>query len=258
MSNPLTLVLLEDPATPDMFAVVQALRARHPELSAEVIERTSPAGTHQGPADTPLIRCGGQFVAVMSMPAPIPEDANLWSRAATAWPEGRTIAERHRGHLIVAVVGKSERLLPVARITTAVVGALIEVMPECCAVVWDTKVARSAEDWLDLSRWSFAPFPDYPFTLWIDIMPFRSSSGICVMTTGLSAFVGREIEFETDRLTLPAMLEEVSSIAIYLIEHGPVISDGDTIGPSETERFTVRHMTSTRFSGLPVLFVSAG
>lgn len=256
MSNPLTLVLLEDPAPPDMFAVVQALRARHPELAAEVIAGTSPAGTHS--ADTPLIRCGGKFVAVMSMPAPIPEDANLWSRAATAWPEGKTVAARHRGHLIVSVIGKSEQLLPVARITTAVVGALIEVMPECCAVVWDTKVARPAELWLDMSRWSFAPFPDYPFTLWIDVVPFRSRSGIGVVTTGLSAFAGREIEFETDTLTLPMLLEEVSGIAVYLIEHGPVISDGDTIGASETERFTVRHMTSRRFSGLPVLFVSAG
>jgi hypothetical protein len=96
-------------------AVVQALRARHPELPAEVLTQNSPAGAQQDPAAASLIRCGNELVAVMSIPAPIPEDAGLWSRAARNWPESQTVAERHRGHLIVSVLGKNDQPLEQAR-----------------------------------------------------------------------------------------------------------------------------------------------
>jgi hypothetical protein len=36
-----------------------------------------------------------------------------------------------------------------------------------------------------------------------------------------------------------------------------VVSDGNTFGESEAERLTVRHLTSTRFAGLPVFHASS-
>jgi hypothetical protein len=154
MSNSLfSLVLLDNPVTPDMSAVAKVLRARHPELATEVGEN---GAVQQAQANSPLIRCGNELVAVMSMPARIPDDAGLWSRAAGTWSESKSVAARHRGHLIVSVLGQNQRALPSARLTTAVIGALIATMPECCAVVWNGRVARSAELWLDLSSRSFA------------------------------------------------------------------------------------------------------
>jgi hypothetical protein len=164
MSNSfLALVLLDNPAMPDMSAVAKALSVRHPELETEA---TGNGDVQQAQASSPLIRCGNELVAVMSMPAPIPQDPGLWARAAGTWPESKTVAARHRGHLIVSMLGQSQRPLFAARITTAVIGALIATMPECCGVVWAGQVARSAELWLQMSRRSFAQFPDYPFTLW--------------------------------------------------------------------------------------------
>ncbi|MCP3464905.1 hypothetical protein [Bradyrhizobium sp. CCGUVB23] len=162
----LAFVLLDNPTTPDMSAVAKALRTRYPELPAEAVTDDTPAGARQ--ANSPLIRCGNEFVAVMSMAAPIPQDPGLWSRTATTWSEGKTIAARHRGHLIVSVLGKGPQPLPAARLSTAVTGALIAVIPECCGVVWGGKVARPARLWLEMSSRSYAPFPDYPFTLWVD------------------------------------------------------------------------------------------
>lgn len=141
-----------------------------------------------------------------------------------------------------------------ARVITAVIGALIATTPECCAVVWDGKVAGPAKLWLDMSRESFAAFPDYPFTLWIDILPFRSGTKIGAVTMGLCAFVGREIEFESSKLTLPMLIDEVAGLAVYLAEHGNVIKDGDTVGADENERFSVRHKNSDVFTGLSVFF----
>ncbi len=237
-----------------MIALAEAIRQRHPELPIDV------DGGGQGNArqDSPLIRCGDEFVAVMSMPAPIPEDPGLWSRAATTWPQGKAVAARHRGHLIVSVLGQNQRPLRTARLMTAVIGALIATMPQCCAVVWNGKVARPADLWLDMSKRSFAPYPDYPSSLWIDILPFRSEAGIGAVTMGLSAFADREIEFETRKLTLPTLISKVDGLTVYLVEHGLVVKDGDTFGRDARERFSARYRDSDRFEGLPVLFCTDG
>ena len=247
----LALVLLESPATPDMVALANAMRARHPELPVQV-----EGGADGARQDSPLIRCGNELVAVMSMPAPIPEDPGLWSRASTIWPQAEAVAARHQGHLIVSVLGQDQQAVPTARLTTAVIGALIATMPQCCGVVWNGKVARSADLWLDLSSRSFAPYPDYPVSLWIDILPFRSETGIGAVTMGLSAFSEREIQFETHKLPLTSLISKVDGLAVYLVEHGPVVKNGDTFGGSARERFTVRHKNSDRFGGLPVFFCS--
>lgn len=245
----LALVLLESPATPDMVALAEAIRARHPELPMEV--EGGEEGARQG---SPLIRCGNELVAVMSMPAPIPDDPGLWSRASTIWPQAKAVAARHRGHLIVSVLGQNQQVLPTARLTTAVIGALIATIPQCCGVVWNGKVARPADLWLDMSSRSFAPYPDYPVSLWIDILPFRSEAGIGAVTMGLSAFSEREIQFESHKLPLPTLISKVDGLAVYLVEHGPVVKNGDTFGGSARERFTVRHKSSDQFGGLPVFF----
>ncbi|MBR0780458.1 DUF4261 domain-containing protein [Bradyrhizobium iriomotense] len=250
----LALVLLETPAMPDMVALAEAVRARHPELPMEV-DGGGEGGMRRG---SPLLRCGNELVAVMSMPGPIPDDAGLWSRAATTWPQGKVVAARHRGHLIVSVLGQNQQPLPATRLTTAVIGALIATMPQCCGVVWNGKVARSADLWLDMSIRSFAPFPDYPSSLWIDILPFRSEAGIGAVTMGLSAFAEREIQFETHKLALSTLMDKVDGLVVYLVEHGPVVKDGDTFGRDERERFTVRYKDSDQFGGLPVFFCSDG
>ncbi len=247
----LAFVLLESPATPDMAGLAAALRTRHPERVTEM-GGVGAADASQSSAGASAIRFGDQLITVMSMPTPIPQDPGLWSRAATMWPEAKAVAARHKGHLMVSVLGPKQQLLPTARLMTAVIGALIATMPRCCAVVWDGKVARPADLWLDLSTQSYAPFPDYPFALWVDVLPFRSEPGIGAVTMGLSAFVGREIEFETSRLTLATLIEKVASLAVYLIQHGAVLKAGDTFGGDAYERAAVRYKDSDRFNGMPV------
>src|SRR5262245_6937290 len=120
MSNSsLAFVLLENPVAPNMVALAKALRSRHPELPVEGVADAGPSGNGQHTADSPLIRCDDELVVVMSMPAPIPHDEGLWSRTATTWPEGKAVAARHRGHLVVSVLGKSKQPLEAARLATA-------------------------------------------------------------------------------------------------------------------------------------------
>jgi hypothetical protein len=248
VSQPIAFVLLEASATPDMSLLVEAMRQRHAELPWE-IEQSAQGGA------LPFIRCGGTVVVVMEVGAALPHDANLWRRAAMTWPLGPRVAEGHRAHLIVSVMGEAMNKLEAARIVTAVVGGLVATVPGSCAVVWGMHVARSAQMWLETSHNAFAPYPNYPFTLWIDIAPFRSNpSSVGAFTVGLAQFVSREIEFELPGLSGAGLIERVAGLAAFLIQRGDLVADGDTIGVSDAERIKVYHRTS-RFNGSPVLAV---
>ncbi|WIW44632.1 DUF4261 domain-containing protein [Bradyrhizobium sp. 62B] len=83
---------------------------------------------------------------------------------------------------------------------------------------------------------------------------FRSGAKIGAVTIGLSAFVDREIEFVTAKLTLSGLFDKVAGLSAYLIEHGSVVKDGDTIGASASERIQVRYRNSDAFGGLPVFY----
>jgi hypothetical protein len=54
------------------------------------------------------------------------------------------------------------------------------------------------------------------------------------------------MEIESDRTKMQPMelVQFVSNIANYLIQSGPVIADGNTVGGSEEQRILVRHRPS--------------
>ena len=87
---------------------------------------------------------------------------------------------------------------------------------------------------LELPVWLWVGFrvgPDGPST----------SGGF---TIGLQAFDLKEIE--TQRATEPSgeLLNRLVDLAGYLIENGPVIQDGHTVGQSSRERIRVRYAPS--------------
>jgi hypothetical protein len=70
--------------------------------------------------------------------------------------------------------------------------------------------------------------------------------------------LGKErLNFADRRLNPSDVLNKVAGLAGYLIEHGNVLKDGDTFGGSEVERIKIKHTTSTRLAGAPILRVAA-
>jgi hypothetical protein len=261
MSHPVAYVLLERPVTLSETALVETLRQRHPEVRWDVAGLVPKARAD----DAIIIRCGDHLLVVMSMPAPLPYDENLWKRASRIWPEAPQAAERHKAHLIVSTMGHAENepghaspsTIEKARMTTAAAGGLIAMTTGCCAAVWDGGVARSARMWLNESRMAFSRYPEHPFALWVDVVPFPSGQTIGATTIGLRPFIHREIEFETDGLDRAKVIERVAGTAFYLIEHEfrGMIKNGIVLeGDSPADRVKVRARIS-RFSISPVLAI---
>jgi hypothetical protein len=103
---------------------------------------------------------------------------------------------------------------------------------------------------------AFAPYPRFPYPLWVSLHPFRDGRVVGAITFGLSSFIGREIEYEGDG-DHKMVLHKAAGLVVYLLEHGLVIGDGDTFGVNEAERVRVRYATSRRVAGLPVLLAEA-
>ena len=224
MANAIAFVLLEDARLPDEAVLIETLRRRHPGLRWE-----NSTATANAEADGPiLIRAGDHLMAILLMPAPMPFDQRLWQQASWLWPDAFQAAERHRAHLIVSTMGSAVEgaeavklsVIENTRLTTAVVGSVLEAQPGCLGVVWSGKVGRSREMWLDQSRRAFDPYPDQPFGLWMEIVPFRCGKTIGAYTVGLSAFTGHEIEFEVDGLGERVVTGRVAQLSSYLIANG--------------------------------------
>jgi hypothetical protein len=253
MYRQIAFTLYEPETAVDPATLVEAIRARHPGANVSLPEAVSAAG---GDAPAFFILFEGKSIVVAPAPAPLPRDDGFVEQASRRWPEARTAFERHRSHVIVSSLGTDEHALPAARIITAVVGALVAAAPGCAGVVWSGAVATPAQDWIELSPSAFAPYPDFPFSLWINIQPFRYDSSIGAATRGLSSFVGREIELEGNGLDLQGVVTRVWGLAAYLIDRGSVISNGDTFGFSASDRLRVRHAISRRSPGVPILLAS--
>jgi hypothetical protein len=224
MTLPVAYILLEDVRLPEEAALIATLRLRHPGLCWD----RSPVAQSNDIDGPMFIRAGDHLMAILLLPAPMPSDQRLWQQASWVWPGAFDAADRHRAHLIVSTMGSAEnnaeaKALTYAEstsLTTAFVGAVLEVLPGCLSVVWNGRVARSPEEWLKQSGRAFDPFPDHPYSLWTEIVHFVSGNTIGAYTTGLSSFIGREIEFEVDGLDQHGVTVRVANAMSYLIANG--------------------------------------
>ncbi|MCK1734802.1 hypothetical protein IVA79_12725 [Bradyrhizobium sp. 138] len=264
MTTPVAFVMLEEARLPDEAVLIETLRRRHPALRWE----SSTAAAKENADGPTLIRAGDHLMAILLMPAPMPFDQRLWQQASWVWPDAFQAAGRHRAHLIVSTMGSAVEgagavklsMIESTRLTTAVVGGVLQAQPRSLGVVWSGTVGRSREMWLDQSRRAFDPYPDQPFGLWMEIVPYRCGKTIGAYTVGLSPFIGREIEFEVDGLDQRGVAARVAQLSAYLI--GNDLDDGPKSGEvfeadSEIDhRVAVLHRNS-RFNIGPVISFSS-
>jgi hypothetical protein len=84
-----------------------------------------------------------------------------------------------------------------------------------------------------------------PVPVWLRFQLVRASEdGIGMYTLGMRQFDLMDIEVDRCTMDVGDLFEFVSNIAHYLIQSGPVIADGNTVGGSVEERILVHHRPS--------------
>lgn len=191
-----------------------------------------------------VFRDGEEFGLLAHLPAPIPnQEAEAHADANIFWPDGRHEAGQHRSHVIVTTLG-SKNLRPVQSAISVTQLALLALkLFDGIGVYWGNAQvcnSRSAFEGFceDLSE------EKLPIPMWLRFQLFQSNDGFGMYTLGMQQFDLMDIEVDLSPMEFEELFEFIADIAHYLIQQGPVIADGDTVGQKENQRIVVRHQPS--------------
>lgn len=197
---------------------------------------------HQG--DTLGFELDGAAVTLSLMRAPIPwRDLEGPARAAWHWPEAVERLKSHQAHVIVAVLAPEKDRISTMLLLTRVVAA-VAATADASGVYWgEGPVVNAPDDFVEeAQRTSSERLPLY---LWLAFQLMRNPDGTFTLrTSGLRSFGLMELELVASRSKPAELVDRAFHFAHYLLDHGPVLKDGDTIGLSAQERLRVRLLPS--------------
>lgn len=179
------------------------------------------------------------------MPAPIPgQEAEANADGNILWPNGKEAAAGHRSHVIVTNVGAGEQTpvqsaLAVSRLALAALKLF-----DGLGVYWGNAHVCNSRELFEEFCGNMSE-DSLPVPMWLRFQFVRPANGeVGLYTLGMSQFGLMDIEVDRCRRDVQDLFEFVSNIAHYLIQQGPVIADGNTVGGSADERILVRHRPS--------------
>lgn len=206
-----------------------------PEYSAEYDEKNIVTVTR-----------GDETVGFLAyMPAAIPGgEAENNADGNFLWPKGREEAATHRAHVIVTNMGAGDQSPIRSAISVSQLALVALRLFNGIGVYWgNASVCNSRavfEDFCQNMSDEHVPVP-----VWLRFQLVRASDyGIGMYTLGMRQFDLMDIEVDRCTMDVGALFEFVSNIAHYLIQSGPIIADGNTVGGIAEERILVHHRPS--------------
>lgn len=197
--------------------------------------------TKGSPAEVLGLQSGGQQAFIALMPAKIP-GGEAERAAAVSWmwkPERNADLASYKAHAIVMTTAQPAIAAAayISRLTACVIEA-----GQCVGVYWgNASMLHMPDLFKSMAEELFegdAPMPP----LWVNVLASgKSQQGPFTLSTrGMEAFGLDEFEIVDSTAPLGELRERLYSMASYVLENGPVLKDGHTIGNSEAERIKVR------------------
>jgi hypothetical protein len=227
------LVALRKAVFPSETEVFRRLCADRPDLP--------PIGEVDRQEDVCTFAVGEDTAAISLMDAPIPwDDLEQACAHAWYWPEAAKLMQEHRAHVLVVVLSNSEDRVGVAMLLTNLVAAVAS-SSDATGICWvPAALVHPADAFLSASRERDREY--LPLYLWVDfVIQERQDGSYALFTRGLSEFNLMEIEVHGSRKAPEFLLDRVFNVAHYLLENGPVLEHGETIGLSEDEEIPILH-----------------
>lgn len=236
MALSISMVMFSDRPQLDVAAIQRDMATKWPNL---------PAATDADQKGTTLsFRIGSADVIMGVMPAPIPW-TDLEGPCATSvlWRDAASTLKNHKSHVIVTVNGELDPIA-LSTLLTQATASVMATSPTALGVYWGNATLVVPKDvFIDFSVEVLPLGP--PLHIWVDFRVGndgeRTSAGF---TTGMAAL--GHMEFESQNAAEPPseLRERFLALANYVIENGPVINDGDTVGEDANERIRVLHADS--------------
>ena len=238
------MIMLTADAPFDFSAVQSELTRYWPDLppSREIADEGEEPSDESG--NVLGLDFGESRVFVMKMPAPIPvQELEGPCTTSVLWPNASEEVSSHTAHWIVTVMAELDDV-SMATLLTQVTAAVLAACPTSIGVYWgNSTMVIPKQLFLEFAR-EVLP-EEVPLPIWVDFRVGQdspqSSSGF---TTGMRAL--GHMEFETQGAPEPPgeLRDRFMGLAGYLIENGPIIQDGNTIGQVANEKIRVVYSDS--------------
>jgi hypothetical protein len=189
---------------------------------------------------------GDEFFAFLHISTPYPDDLEGPIATSWRWPREPTIenVKQHRSFLQVTMTGGAED--PVRRrLTLTAVTALAAKQSGVMVVYWGAASLVIFPPLFIVMAEEFNTAQSPPLYLWVDLRAFRNEDGTTgLFTIGFAALGHMEIEIPRIKMEIGELREWLVEIICYLLENGPVLMDGQTIGMSAEQQIRIRHCPS--------------
>jgi hypothetical protein len=235
MSVTVAYVLFGPKAKVDTAAVVAAVAAKWPDLD---VRASDDAKDGQISLDID----GGSVIGMM-MGAPMPMDADELSAKSLLWPpKAKHLLAEHTDHMILTAFTGDDPVERSTRLTYATAG-ILGACDRAVGVYWgDANHAVKGDLFQEMAA---EMLPDsLPLWLWIATLVGKGEDGTQGCTVGLKALGHMELETTNASDDVGDLRERFLTLAGYLIENGPVIQDGNTVGADENEKIRVIYSDS--------------
>lgn len=184
-------------------------------------------------------KMGNAFVAIALMQEPIPwRDLEPQCKAAWLWPDAAATLRRHTQHFALTLESEASARERAAKLTKICAAVLAHCNASLGVIFGEAGVLARKDVFRDMSVESLRT--SLPVELWVDckVGPAgeEKSQGF---TKGLAALGHPELEATGLPESPQRLHSRLLGVARYLVEHGPIIQEGDAIGESAEERIRV-------------------
>jgi hypothetical protein len=189
-------------------------------------------------------RVGAADIILGKMPAPIPW-TELEGPCATSllWRNAAEEVKQHQIHWVVTVSGELNPM-EMSTLLTQATAATLAACPTAIGVYWGNATLVIPKGiFCDFARKVLPLGP--PLHIWLDFRVGRDTEKTSAgFTAGLKAL--GHMEFEAQNAPEPPgeLRERLLSLAGYVLEKGPVIRNGDSVGEDAEERIRVVYAPS--------------
>lgn len=232
----IAIVLLRDEKPIPVSAIEEELRDRYPELEPSVTCDDE---------NTPSFDLKDGQLILGQMPAPYPW-SELERPCATSllWKDAPTEVRAHGAHLIVSVLSSID-LVEKAILLTQCTATVLAACEAAMGVYWvNASLVVPKKIFIEFAERVLPHGP--PLDIWVDFrVGWRTPSTSNGFTQGMEALGHMELE-ALEMPEKPAELRErLQDLASYLLQNGPVIRDGHTVGQDVNERIRVVYSDSS-------------
>ena len=186
--------------------------------------------------DAVVMRVGGMMLIVTLFHGHIPDnEAEINAENNYMWPEAVEVANAHKAHIMVAVLGEEEKLLERGKLFT-------KAMAVCCKQKYATGVYTSGvvfeprfyEGLADMIKED-----ELPIFNWVWFGLYRSEGGLNGYTYGMDVFGKEEMEVLNTDAEPEDLRDFLASLASYVLACDVTLQDGETIGFSADDKHTI-------------------